>query len=375
MRNAAPLPKRRRTLLVCFLVVSSPALGCAGHRYASTSGDPSSFRTTPKTQGVNYELKPLNEHPDVLSSAPVSFEVHAQVMGEEVVMECAAKAVSAGSSCAGPCNRPQHLPVNCSLGPVTEDGSQAANCKLQILRFSQFGRVEGSKAFSWMVVMADDESLLSGSMTTRRQADGTLTYPAEAELGGRMIVFVQPDGVPAPLRLTSRKSPRFRGQVPAWPPFGLTLQLVNGPIEYYREEEINDPAAKPLMTVTANSVSLGHEHTPFFSISPRILSASRQTDGVALTWESTVEQVPVPQITEYHVYRTWDPSRIENWTRIATVQASSTSFVDTENRGDRPAQYAVAHAAAYPFGFVYEGIFEAPVTVPALRNQRRKRER
>lgn len=312
------------------------------------------------THGVNYDFADTTHHPDYISFAQLAFSAHALVGPAKipVILENGPPARANGSSCSGPCTRPSpHEYLNCTIN------AGLATCRLNILRFSQFGQVTAPFAFQWAIVMAEGESL-AGTMSAALDSTGALVYPAEAELGGRMVVTVQLDGQPAPIVLRSRKEPRFRSQILGWPPYGSEFTLSNPPIEYYQASQIDDPAAVPFMIVTSNDVRIGTEKSAFFEARPKILGVkpTDSGDGLEITWLETAGSVPGVTIARYHIYRNLTPGTLAGWQRIATLPAGTSSYIDRSVPSGVPADYVISHATDYPFGIEYEGIFDPPTT-------------
>jgi hypothetical protein len=321
------------------------------------------------TRGVNHEFVDPARHPDFVATTQLSLSFDALVGPDRTPLNLKSDLLSAraGSICTGPCNlrtmehlvngteKSTHEFINCSFG---EDRS--ALCDLNILRFAQFGHVDGPVPVQWLVTMPDSEESLRGKMRTTLNADGTLKYPADVELAGHMIVTVRV-GDGDPIRLLSRKKPVFRGQSPGWPPHGAALELENPPIEYFVDKTIDDPEAKPFMVVTANAVRLGDSPSEFFSVVPEIETARRlQEGGVQITWKDVVATAKSVQIAHCYVYRNRQPGHLESWEKIATLSASQTAYVDHDVDGTSAAEYAISYTVNYPFGYEYEGTISQP---------------
>jgi hypothetical protein len=315
-------------------------------------------QSTSSTHGVNYEFQDTTQHPDYISFAHLSFNVHALVGAAQTPVTLQNNPVVQASACSGPCNAlaqgARHRYLNCKTG----EGK--ADCRLSILRFAQYGRVTGPIAFNWAVVMAEGESL-SGTMHAALDSKGMLVYPAPAELEGRMIVTVQIDGQ-APIELRSRKEPKFQSQILGWPPYRSEFVLSNPPIPYFRASEIDDPAAKPFMVVTSNDVVIGTQKAAFFEKRPKILSVTPTKDGLGITWKETTGTVPGVTIARYHIYRNLTPGTLSGWQMIATVPTGTSSYVDRKVPSGVPVDYVISHATDYPLGIEYEGIFDPPAT-------------
>jgi hypothetical protein len=316
-------------------------------------------QSTSSTHGVNYEFADTTLHPDYISFAHLSFSANAVVGAAQIPVTLQNNPVLQASTCSGPCNATaqggNHHYLNCT----TDKGE--ADCRLDILRFAQYGRVTDPIAFNWAVVMAEGESL-TGTMHAALDSTGALVYPASAELGGRMVVTVHVDGQPQPVVLRSRKEPKFQSQILGWPPYGSEFVLSNPPIPYYRASEIDDPAAEPFMVVTSNNVVIGTQKAAFFEKRPKILAVTSTKDGLDITWEETAGTVPGITIARYHLYRNLTPGTLSGWQMIATVPAGTSSYVDRSVPSGVPVDYVISHATDYPFGIEYEGIFDPPAT-------------
>ena len=326
-------------------------------------------RTLSTTRGANLEFVDPAVHPDFVSATQLSLSVDARVGPGQLPLRLVSDPISekAGSSCVGPCNlrtverlsdgteRVSHEFINCAF---TAQGD--ATCDLGITRFAQFGHVDAPVPLLWLVTMPDGEQNLRGIMRTRLTKDGALQYPAVVELRGHMIITVK-IGDGDPVRLLSRKEPVFRGTTPGWPPRGAVGELVNGPIEYYLDSQVDDPKALPFMVALANTVRLGQKPSEFFSATPQIEHIRRLTDGgVELTWKGGPPSSDAPHIVRYHIYRNRAPGNLETWEKIATVPVAQTTCVDKAIDGTVAAEYAISHVADYPFGYEYEGNLSKP---------------
>ena len=217
---------------------------------------------------------------------------------------------------------------------------------------------------TWLVVMEDGDTL-SGPLTLSPQpGEGEPRgFPGELKLGGRMVITVQ-IGDQEPIRLRSREEPILSGLVAGWPPYGMQLELENGPIKYFVEGSIEDESAEPLVKVVGNRVLLGTEPHPILSRAPEITAAERGQDGVSLTWTDTAAERPTtPPITAYHVYRNREPGDIDSWELAARVPATETSWKDDTLAPDQKAEYLLVHAARCPFNYDLEGLLGQPVAV------------
>lgn len=309
-----------------------------------------------RTSGVNYD--PRDVRPDDLSTAHLRFDVSARVGDAEVDL------MGPLSVCGSGCRKQ-------SLQLISDVNVEA---EVVIVRFAKFGRSEipGVGEFEWLVTM-EDGFPLTGKLVALPGPNATAAYPASLHLGGRMVITVGFDGV-EPFNLRSRVEPVLAGITPGWPPYDMRLTLTNGPIAYYREEEIDDPAAEGFLAVTSNEVQLGPEPYPLFSAPPRIESAtliadepadaaeSEPHEGVRLTWSDSAAAVTSePPATHYHLYRSVTADDLDSWERIAELPASQTTYTDLG--APRGAQYLVTHAAELPFGYRLEGLFQDPVAV------------
>lgn len=339
-----------------------------------------------RTYGINFDPFEVRGHPDALSSADLLFEVNVDFAGGWFPL-----VASNPSTCSGPCNRVaasaasgrasldegvNHNLLNCTVSSSNSDhGKRTAVCNVKVVRFAQFGRVEGSLPFDWQVEMEQNASLLSGTLRAGFSEGGNLIYPGAVRLGGKMILTIRPEGE-QPLRLRSRKEPVFEGTTSGWPPYGLEMRLVNAPIPYYLESEIADPAAKPIASVAYNKVTIGRGPSPFFAAKPQIVSAQivdpagtpwRQGEigGVSLRWTPTAGTLDGLKINRYHIYRNRTPYQLRNWKQIASIPARRPAYVDTGYRGEPEVAYLVTHSTLFPLGYEYEGLPGTPVVVKA----------
>lgn len=365
MSSAVRCVRLTPTLALALVLSSLALLGCGdaeGQAAVVATSSSTEAQVLPTSHGINYDPSGITGHPDFVSTAQLRFEATAEVGGGVARLIGDGGSVARGSACGGPCNvHVQHHHLNCRFD-TAPDGTQTATCDVEIIRFAQSGRTESPIGFDWLVVMDEADGLLSGTLTTTVGPDGRLVFPAEIVLGGeKMVVTLEPDGA-APVRLRSRETPVLRGMAPAWPPHGLVLELANGPIPYYLEGELDDPAAQPVMSITSNTVSLEPGKSAFLSIRPQIQAAEPDAaGGVALRWTDSAAETGDPAIVAYYVYRNLRPGVLEGWERIAVVPATRTSYVDSG--GSSSAAYLVTHAAQYPFGYLYEGLPGQPVTV------------
>jgi hypothetical protein len=238
-------------------------------------------------------------------------------------------------------------------------------------------RLGGLIGVKWLVTMEDGVGL-RGSITggsgpeERIQSGGTL------RLGGRMIVTLQAGSWSRPRRLMSRKEAILEGSVPAWPPREGTIELANGPIQYYDALEVDRPEAGPVLIVVSNTVKFGLDEVSLLTATPQIRFAalvgedggpwerSGAIRGVELRWDDTRELVhaPDPPVRFYHVYRCIEGDDFNGWIRVRSLPADVSSWSDYSFDGTRAALYLVVHAAQYPFGYRYESLLPSPVRVP-----------
>jgi hypothetical protein len=337
----------------------------------------------PLTHGINYDPFEVDGHPDALSSANLDFQAKVDFKGGWFMLAAA----SNPSTCSGPCNARaataarggkasggalDHNLLNCKV--TGSGGDKSAVCSVKIVRFAQFGRVEGPKPFDWLIEMEQGDALLAGTLRAGISEDGELVYPATVQLGGKMIITILREGEP-PIRLRSRTEPRFEGVTAGWPPYGLTLRLVNRPIRYYLESELDNPAARPFASVASNKVTIGKAPSPFFATRPQITSAQivdpagapwkqGEVGGVALRWTPTAGDLGGFEIDKYHVYRNLRPKELEGWERIASISAEDPAYVDTGYTGLSSVAYLVTHSTTFPVGgYEYEGLPGIPFVI------------
>lgn len=348
-----------------------------------------------RTSGINYPTPPArevsandgfrhrsferHEDPDT-SSLHLEFDVQASVGGKDVQL------FSPEGTCGSQCR--------------TRGGAEAVGAELQrvdVVRFAKegrsdfspggvrgllfgalrfFRRVSGSRTagagFKWLVTMQDGYTL-----------GGTLTPGDDArlrlEMAGRMIITYQPDFSSEPERLASRKAPVLAGPVDQWPPRGATLQLTNGPIEYYREADVDDESASPVLVVTSNRIHFGQQQVSLLTVLPEITAAiplapsgepwtAGTISGLRLEWTDTRSLVDPtePPVAFYHVYRRLEDDDLNGWMLFKVLPADRTTWIDETFDGTTGAFYLVLHAASYEFDYHYEGSFGAPTLVPRL---------
>jgi hypothetical protein len=272
-----------------------------------------------------------------------------------------------------------------------------ANNNVDILRFAKSGKSEAPlgalsapmqfggrllalvgrvPTMEWLVTMQDGAHM-AGYIDRAPLAAG---QPAPFSLHGRMLLQFQVAPAGKPTRLLSRIKPNFLGTVTEWPPRRSVLNLSNGPIDYYREEEVEKTGATPVLRILSNTVSFGSGEVGFLVVRPEITEAqiiSRQgaawtageeVGGVSLRWTDTRGLVPQsdPPVRFYHVYRRFDDDDLNSWVRVRTLPADVLTWTDDTYSGHAAARYVVLHAAEYPFGYKYESLIGRAVTVPAV---------
>lgn len=235
-----------------------------------------------------------------------------------------------------------------------------------IVRFAKFGEsiLPGKTPIRWLVVMEDGDTL-QGPMITPTLSNGTIDFPGQLRLGGRMVITVQV-GDAEPMRLGSRAEPLLSGEIAGWPPYGTSLRLENGPIEYFLKNDVENPQANSVVQVTANAVTLGTQPHPIPSRAPEIIRAERGPGGIALQWTSTANEIETtPPITAYHVYRNTTSRDIAGYELAEVVDASFTTWTDTQSPSGA-VSYIVVHAARCLFNYNLEGLLGSPALVAPL---------
>ncbi len=302
-----------------------------------------------RTAGVNYEpYGVVRAGSTDVSSAPMRFSVSALV--GSMTVDLIAPMATCGSGCRK------------TLGMPT---AESLDSEVVIVRFAKFGEAALSDGtpLRWLVVMEDGDTL-KGPLRVPLEDGLGEQYPGRLELGGRMVMTVQV-GDNDPVRLRSRNEPVLAGDVAGWPPYGMALSLTNGPIDYFIEEQLDDPDASPFLSVTSNEVLLGTEPHAILGRAPEIVTASRGEQGVALSWTDTAGEIATtPPITGYHVYRNATPGHVGGWTLAGAVDAATTSWVDAD-APDAAVEYLLVHVARCPFGYDLEGLLGAPVLIAA----------
>jgi hypothetical protein len=311
-----------------------------------------------RTVGVNYDPHLPStidltgrEDQESVSSAPMHFAVSAEVGGSQVEM------IAPMATCGSGCRRQMLV----ALGDEEGIGADVI-----IVRFAKFGRTElpDGSWMTWLIVMEDGDTL-SGPLRlpAQNRESSKADYPGRLSLGGRMLITVR-IGNNSELRLRSRTEPVLSGAVAGWPPYGMQLELENGPIEYFTEDTIDDNGAEPLVRVTENRVLLGTVPHPILSRTPEITEATRNAHGGAsVTWTDTATEFETdPPITAYHVYRNADPGNVMGWELAARLPVSQTSW-DDDPTFTQETEYLLVHVARCPFDYDLEGLLGQPASV------------
>lgn len=292
-------------------------------------------------------------------SAPMSFEVTAKVMHDVIMLRSDNVSDMAG--------------IACDLRGVpgtSADGKLQERYDLNVMRFAHFGRADSPYAFRWVLYMPKG----AGRLTGKRLPNGRYAV----ELRGDLRFDVILKGATEPMHTSAATIPVFRGTAKAWPPYGLTLTLANGPIAFYSDRQKRDSGITPLVTVLETKFGLGKQPTEYFTLAPRIENAAvvdpsgapwkgGPLGGVELTWTSTAGLLKPIAVAGYNIYRSATPENPKSWRRIASVSASRTSLRDKSYDGTSKAAYMVTHRASYPTGYEYEGVHNAPVVVGPVR--------
>jgi hypothetical protein len=239
------------------------------------------------------------------------------------------------------------------------------------------GNPKKPAGIEWLVTM-EDGNPLQGWVSTSVH-DKERKGLAKLRMGGRMIITYRSDFDPIPQRLLSRKEPIFEGLVANWPPSGSQLRLMNGPIEYFKADEVYNAGAEPVITIISNSISFSDQAVSLLAIRPTILEAivvsgtgvpwkSGRIGGARITWNDTRSLVSAedPPVKFYHIYRRFDGDAVNGWTLAGIVPSTTQQYVDVYYRGDRACEYIVLHAAQYPFDYHYESLVGTPVRVNTL---------
>jgi len=249
-----------------------------------------------------------------------------------------------------------------------------------IVRFAKYGRVEGGPGpgFDFLVTMAECDGL-GGHMAVPVGTDGEPDYPGHLRLSGSMIITVQVDAIPTPVRLRSRSLSVLEGSVAGWPPYDAVLTLSNGPIDYFYEQEIGDPEAETVLRIYGNTVTIGSGQSVFQSGKPQIMNAGvrnaqggpwmpgQAVGGAAITWNDSSADASECPIDSFHVYRNPTPNLLGGWALAGAVPGTQHAFFDPEYDGTRAVEYLVVHATQFPFGYEYEGSsFGPPARVDAV---------
>lgn len=341
---------RRRHLAAC--------LSCAMLLPAGAVAQWSASGIATGTEGVNYDPRvPLPPGSLGYSGATLSFVVSALFRGTPVQLSAA----TCGSGCRA------------KAAAAASAAGEFANV-VDVVRFAKSGRatLADGTGMSWLVRM--DERALSGLLLAPLAPDGQPEYPGVLDLSGRMRITVQLDGMPAPVTLVSREEPRLAGAIAGWPPYGMTLDLVAGPVAYYDERDVDDLTAEPLLVVTSNVVTLGGPSI-FQTTAPtiteaRVLGSGGDVTGVGLRWHDPAVGAAECTIDFFDLYRNATPGRLDGWSLVASLPVTETSYVDFSYDGRSAVEYSVIHATAFNFGYRYEGPVGMPVVVAAVPEPR-----
>lgn len=270
------------------------------------------------------------------------------------------------------------------ISPLASCGSgclkDAAN--VDIVRFAKDGSLDSGLSrpakpqMKWLVTMQQG-ALMVGSIASDALDSG---QPAKFTLHGRMLLQVQMSAGAAPVRLLSRKEPHFSGTTKEWPPRGAALALVNGPIEYFEEDDVERSNAKPRLRILANNFVFGSEPVSLLAVRPEITrlryvdserqawKSGTQIAGVSISWNDTRSLVSAsdPPVRYYHVYRKFDGDGLNGWILVRALPADVTTWIDSAPNGNTGVEYIVLHAAEYPFGHRYESLIGTSVSLPAV---------
>jgi hypothetical protein len=326
---------------------------------------------------VNYE--PGEVDLSTTSTGHLDFETDAIVGGHPMTLrgfegvddiEVMQRACSAGSThCAAKgFEADEHSP-----GDLVAD--------LRVGRFAEVGRVQDSPfgPFTWLVTL-ENGSNLRGSLRVPAGSNGTEpAFPGEITLAGRMVIVIQLDGA-QPVTLRSRRDARQQGTADSWPPYGTTLTMRDGPVEYFDERELTDPEAQPFMRTEAARIKIMSD-CRYLSTVPTVVDVTPiGEDGLVwhrgriraarVEWEEKEELVEEDGhevvFSSYRVYRRLTGSSAEGWELIGSVPWQQSFFIDTEFDGAVDVEYVVARGMMMPFDYVFEGLFGPPVGVPSV---------
>lgn len=237
-----------------------------------------------------------------------------------------------------------------------------------IVRFAKYGRVEEGPGpgYDFLIRMAECEGL-GGSARIPMGELGQPVYPGFLRLSGKMILTLKVDNIPTPIILRSRIAAVLEGDLPGWPPYNTVLTLANGPIDYFYEQDLNNPNAEPVMVVYGNTVTFGSAPSVFQSGKPQISGTSvrnaqggpwsqgQEVGGVAMTWVDPSAQQSECPIDAFRIYKNSTPGELVGWEELALVPGIQHSYFDSEFDGTTPVEYLIVHATQFPFGYFYEG--------------------
>lgn len=126
-------------------------------------------------QGINFNPRRITTHPDFLSTTSLQFELEGEVSGQPIRLKGDELSYRAGSVCHGPCDRTDHVPMNCNI--TLQEEKKVACCGVGVIRFAQFGYIEQPIEMKWLVVMEEGREL-DGTLSTTVDDEGNLNYPA-----------------------------------------------------------------------------------------------------------------------------------------------------------------------------------------------------
>lgn len=306
------------------------------------------------------DRRPLEAPQPVHVSAPVTFEVHAVVLNEDIYLKSTELSDAAGAAYVMPPGR----------GGAVTGGAGGFNMKMA--RFAHFGRADSPFAFQWILYLPNDQGELIIRPLSKKGKR------AEITLRGWLHFDVLLKGATEPLKMKTRVVPEFKGISENGSPYGVKLTLANGPIGFYREEYINDTTFKPMVNVIGTTFTFGSKPTKYFTNLPEITSAvpvdasgkpwtSGKVYGVKLEWSGTADEVKPINVGGYNIYRSATPEKPGSWKLVASVPASQHSMRDEGYDGSKRMAYRITHRLEYPIQFMYESVTRTPVIVEAVR--------
>jgi hypothetical protein len=327
-----------------------------------------------RSTGVNYE--PGEVDLSTTSTGHLDFEVDAIVGNHPITLrgfegiddvEVMQRACAAGTT-------------HCIASRFEVDESSPGDLVADLLigRFAEVGRLLDSPfgPFTWLVTL-ENGSNLRGSLRVPADRNGAdPAFPGEITLAGRMVIVIQLDGA-EPVTLRSRRDARQQGTADGWPPYGTTLTMCDGPVEYFDERELTDPDAQPFMRTEAARIEIMSE-CRYLSTVPTIVDVTPiGEDGLVwhggrvraarVEWEEREDLVEEDGhevvFGSYRIYRRLAGSSSEGWELIGSVPWQQSFFIDTEFDGTVDVEYVVARGVTMPFDYVFEGLFGPPMGV------------